>query len=564
MLKHFTFLLLFAGISTVLSQSLNFVNNANMNVARSGSASATDGANEYIINGFTASQSYTTEIEKYNYANDVWQSFPTGVPTVAKAYANAEIVNNKLYIFNGETTGDANNDKLEIVDLQNGNLTYGTPNPFPVSNAGSSVNGNDIYFFGGNVSGGLKALYSKSVYKYNTVTNQWSQLPDIQEALQTTGKIVNNNLYIIGGYSESNIATEDFETANLSGNLELADWINYAEEGQKYYRGKVYDFNRYTEVTAFTSFNDFQEETNIIWLISPEYQKTSSTDTKNYFLNFDSKDAYNNGALFECYVITNWTGDIKTSSKVLLPAKIATGSTNGYALNFTNSGNLSLADYPNSFRIAFKYTGGYWPLRTTNFQVDNVRIFQANTSKNISKFDIANNAWGNNFATLSKPVSANSLAVNGSNIIVSGDYSEQSFLGLYNPENNDFETITSNNMIGRKNHNSRIVNNQLYLFGGNSNAYTFFDSTQSADLSTLNTVEFKSALEFKIYPNPATDIFYFNNEIEKISVYTMEGRELSVKAESGKANVSKLPIGNYIITGKDKGGKLYKTKLIKK
>jgi len=44
----------------------------------------------------------------------------------------------------------------------------------------------------------------------------------------------------------------------------------------------------------------------------------------------------------------------------------------------------------------------------------------------------------------------------------------------------------------------------------------------------------------------------------------MEGREVSVKAELGQANVSKLPVGNYIVTGTDKSGKLYKTKLIKK
>lgn len=146
MLKYFAVLFFFAGISNIFSQSLSFVNKANMNFARSGSASATDGANEYIVNGFTASKPYTSEIEKYNYGNDSWLNFPTNVPTIAKTFANAEIVNNKLYIFNGKTGVDINNNRLEIIDLSTGILTYGAVNPFPVSNAGSAVSGNDIYF----------------------------------------------------------------------------------------------------------------------------------------------------------------------------------------------------------------------------------------------------------------------------------------------------------------------------------------------------------------------------------------------------------------------------------
>ena len=44
------------------------------------------------------------------------------------------------------------------------------------------------------------------------------------------------------------------------------------------------------------------------------------------------------------------------------------------SVNFTNSGNILLTGDLSNFRIGFKYTGGYSPVRTTTYQIDNVRI----------------------------------------------------------------------------------------------------------------------------------------------------------------------------------------------
>ena len=567
MLKKITFFLIVAGCSNAFSQTLNFTSKANMNVARGGSAAATDGANEYIVNGFSPGQYYTAEIEKYNYANDSWSGFSTNIPVIAKTYANAEVINNKLYIFNGKTGQNTNNNQLEIIDLSTGTLIYGAVNPFPVSSAGSAVNGNDIYFFGGNITTNLETSYSQAMFKYNTISNQWVQLPDISQAMQTTGAIVNNKLYTVGGYSESNTKVEDFETANITGDLVLNNWINVQEVGNKPFQGKIFNNNKYAQITAFTSVIDGQEAQNISWLISPVLSKSSSSANQDFFLNFDTKDGYDNGATLEAYIITNWTGDIMTSSKILLPAEVSSGTTNGYAVNFTRSGNIYLASYPNDFRIAFKYTGGFLPIqKTTTFQIDNFRIYKSYTDSNIHNYDIASNTWSSTYADLPQPVSANALAVSGDKIIVSGDYYDQSFLGIYDTTSKNFTSLTPNNLIERRNHQAEIHNNQLYLFGGNKtvSTSTALNSTQSTDLSVLDINESRSASEFKIYPNPTTDAFYFNDKIEKISIYTIEGKRVSVFSDAGRANVSELPRGTYIVTGNDKNGKLYKTKLIKK
>jgi len=570
MLKKFTFLLIVAGFSNAYSQTLNFTNKASMNLARGGSAAATDGANEYIVNGFSPSQYYTSDIEKYNFATDSWSAFsPAGSASIiAKTYANAEIVNNKLYIFNGKTAYDTNNNQLEIIDLSTGIVTYGTTNPFPVSNAGSAVSGNDIYFFGGNLASDLNASYSQAMFKYNTISNQWSQLSDISQAMQTTGAIVNNKLYTVGGYSESNTKIEDFESVDpFASFLALPNWFNVQEVGNKPYQGKAFANNKYAQITAFTPVINEQNAQNISWLVSPVLTKSSSTTNQDFFLSFDTKDGYDNGALLEAYVITNWTGDITTSSKTLLSAKMSAGTTSGYAINFTNSGNISLASYPNNFRIAFKYIGGYLPVqKTTTFQIDNFRIFKSFTSSEIRNYDLITNTWSSSVADLPKPLSANALAVNGNKIMVSGDYYDKSFLGMYDVINKNFTTLSSNNLIERRNHKAEVYNNQLYVFGGNQavSTSTSLNSVQSTDLSVLGTAELKSATEFKIYPNPATDIFHFNNDIVKVSIYTMDGKKTAVSSDFWNVNVSRLPSGNYIVTGENKDGKIYKTKLIKK
>src|SRR6218665_1748852 len=290
MLKRFTFLLFLTGNATVFSQNLNFINKANMNVARGGSAAATDGTNEYVVNGFSPGQYYTAEIEKYNFENDTWSNFSTNVPVIAKTYANAEIVNNKLYIFNGKTAYSTNNNQLEIIDLSTGNLTYGAINPFPVSSAGSAVNGKDIYFFGGNVTTDLDASYSQGMFKYNTVSNQWTQLSDISQAMQTTGASVGNKLYAVGGYSESNTKIEDFEGLNISEPfLTLSNWINVQEVGNKPYQGKAFNNNKYAQITAFTPVTIEQNAQSISWLISPSLSKSSSTTNQDFFLSFDTR-----------------------------------------------------------------------------------------------------------------------------------------------------------------------------------------------------------------------------------------------------------------------------------
>ncbi len=561
-------------LSTVTAQTINFVNNSDKPIARSASSVALDGDFVYISNGFSATNQSTSEIEKYGVGSDTWSIVPTAVPTIAKRYGNSEILSGNLYLFNGETTQGLANDKLEIVNLFNGNLTVNSIlNPNPVINGGSAAWGDYFMVFGG-CTNKFNANYSKKLYKLDPYGN-WEQFADMPVALETKGKAIygnsnNSKLYVFGGYNETNKIAENFETVAVTGSLSLSNWQNVAEAGTKLFEGKQFNANKYAQFNAFSSVVTSQEPSNIAWLISDEITSASTSDL---YLNFDTKDGFTNGALFEAYVITNWTGSIDNSTKTLLDATISNaGSPSTYATNFTNSGNISLAGFPTSFRVAFKYTGGYAPVqKTTAFQVDNVRVYKGFSSESIYIYDFASNTWSTSNTTLPQPISAHSVAVdeyslNATKIYVSGDYDDQTFVGVYSTDDNSFTTLSQTNMIGRRHHASEIWNNKLYLFGGNTTPSTSsaLNSTQSADLPLLSNDNFEVNQQVVFFPNPASDLILVQDEIITASLYSIDGKKINTPLIGNEINISNLSNGMYLFEGITKNGTIISKKLIKK
>jgi hypothetical protein len=553
-MKKTLLLLLFLNVLISSAQTLNFANKANMPSARSGSALADYGDFAYIVGGFSATEPYISEIYQYNFATDTWTTFSTNIPLIPKRYANAEILNGKLYVFNGETATGVNN-KLEIIDLFTGEVTMGADNPNPVSQGGSGVDRlySEIIAFGG-CNDSATATYSSKINYYDYAFNTWNEgiINSMSTSTTTKGRMINAKLYYLGGYAENNLFREDFETAATTGNLAITNWTNVAETGTKLFQGKTFSSNIYAQASAFDANILTREASNKIWLISNDIEKPADSATEESFLSFQTLDGFNNGATLEAYIITNWTGDITTSTKTLLNATIASGSTVGYAQSFTYSGNLSLANFPSTFKIAFKYTGGYEPLATTTYQIDNVRVFTATTSNSITAFNFNNPpAYGAGFMTQS--VSAHAVALDAmNNIFVVGDYDNQTFLGKLNTSDDTFASLNQSNMIARRHCTAAVWNNQLFIFGGNTTSAisSALNSTQSADISNLGIENIEGKSGFTMYPNPVADNLHFiaKSPIAKVIIYDMTGRMvLTSDVTENTLNVSQFPAGQYLV-----------------
>lgn len=178
------------------SQTLNFTKLTNMPVGRGAVTAVMANDNIYVSNGYTENGSKDANyVEKYNISDNKWSIINSSL--IPKRFANSETYNNKIYIFNGWK-----NNHLEIVDLASNAVTNGAVNPFYAGNSGSAIHNGKIYVFGGSgLNGAEKTVFSNKFQYYDIASDTWNSLPDLPTAKETKGKIVNDKLYVIGGFN---------------------------------------------------------------------------------------------------------------------------------------------------------------------------------------------------------------------------------------------------------------------------------------------------------------------------------------------------------------------------
>ncbi|MDK2978993.1 MAG: hypothetical protein PWP52_1707, partial [Bacteroidales bacterium] len=168
---------------------------------------------------------------------------------------------------------------------------------------------------------------------------------------------------------------EDFETVTEYETVDINGWKQYIEVGNESWEGRKYDGNLYAQFSAYNT----EEDSNIGWLITPALDLTGYSEV---IFSFKSKDGFNNGDPLEVFISTDYagSGDPNGSSWIELNPVLSTGNSEGYATNWTASGDLYLNDYTgNTVYIAFKYTGGD-PSLTTTMQIDDVLVEEDTTT----------------------------------------------------------------------------------------------------------------------------------------------------------------------------------------
>lgn len=166
-----------------------------MSAGRGGTTSVIVNDNIYVSNGYQENSGNANYIEKYNITDNKWSILHSTLLT--KKFANSETYDNKIYIFNGW-----GNSHLEIVDLVTNTITKGATNRSYTGNAGSAIYNGKIYVFGGSgLNGAATTVFSNKFQYYDIASNTWNPLPNMPTARETRGKIVNDKLYVIGGFN---------------------------------------------------------------------------------------------------------------------------------------------------------------------------------------------------------------------------------------------------------------------------------------------------------------------------------------------------------------------------
>lgn len=169
------------------------------------------------------------------------------------------------------------------------------------------------------------------------------------------------------------IYAEDFSTQIADSLISIPDIKNVSETGGKFFLSKVVSGDPCAEISAFAT----REQVVISWLILPVINLDLSS---NEVLRFSTKDGFDNGAVLQVLVSTNYDGgDAPWKAKwTVLPAVIAKGSINGYSKEWIHSGDVSLHHLKGKIHIAFRYEGNDPPVQnaklTTTFRIDNVVV----------------------------------------------------------------------------------------------------------------------------------------------------------------------------------------------
>lgn len=169
------------------------------------------------------------------------------------------------------------------------------------------------------------------------------------------------------------LLTEDFEQQQGQAVFSRPGWKNIAETGNQSFLVNTTFNNQYAEISAFAT----GKPVLVSWLITPPVNLSNSA---NEILSFETRDGFDNGAVLQVLVSTNYDGGNTPWKAKWTPLKalMAKGTVSAVAAKWVTSGEISLSGFSGTISLAFRYEGAD-PVnpndaRTTRFQVDNIRI----------------------------------------------------------------------------------------------------------------------------------------------------------------------------------------------
>lgn len=161
---------------------------------------------------------YNSNIYRYHFADKDWETMKNSI--IPRAYHNSEVINDKIYIFGGKTLSTNHRqeylpNQVEIYDVKNDTVLVDETNPHMAVNFSSFANDSLIFVMGGSIKefeNTQRKHYSNKVHVFNPKNGFWNELGNMPEGKETSGILVNDRFYFIGGYKAE--AVTSIETYN--------------------------------------------------------------------------------------------------------------------------------------------------------------------------------------------------------------------------------------------------------------------------------------------------------------------------------------------------------------
>ena len=242
-------------------------------------------------------EGYVNTLQFYDLESGKWKEQKTKLPK--RAYHDMLYNKNEdqVYVLGGKRLSPNRKfeylmDEIDILDLKNDTILKDKTNPHQAINFASFVSGDNIILMGGSVKqtrNGDK-VYSDKVHLFNTKTGLWYELGNMPQAKETSGVLVNNVIYLIGGSNGqplTYIETYDLESGKWAriGELfePLAEPAIAANEDfvYIYYPGNLSVYNTRTGIINKYGINFFVQNPKMFY-----------SENKLYLLGGYDKDEY--------------------------------------------------------------------------------------------------------------------------------------------------------------------------------------------------------------------------------------------------------------------------------
>jgi len=176
-----------------------------------------------------------------------------------RGFHSLNYYDNKLYILGGKRLSKNGkieylDDKIEVYNIKNDSILVDDTNPHQAVNFASFSIDKKLVFIGGSIEenkSGIKKYMSK-VHSFDIETGLWYEIGNMPIPKETNGVVVDNKIYLIGGYNKKplrTIETFDLKTGKWDQVGELN--FNFNSEGVTsnkeiiflYDNGKISTFN---------------------------------------------------------------------------------------------------------------------------------------------------------------------------------------------------------------------------------------------------------------------------------------------------------------------------------
>lgn len=153
-----------------------------------------------------AKRHYKKYLSIYDIKTNSWE-FPD-LKLQVRAYHNIHFYNNLIYILGGKkmfvnevSSWEYLQDQIEVLDLKKRSIKVDKTNPHQAADFASFTYKDNIVVMGGSIKAtesGVKDFTNK-VHLYNITSGYWYELTSMPTAEETTGILIGDTIYLIGG-----------------------------------------------------------------------------------------------------------------------------------------------------------------------------------------------------------------------------------------------------------------------------------------------------------------------------------------------------------------------------